>query len=395
MNFIEALNRGKTLIVDGDMKALLSTKGVSPDKCPEILNLERPDLIVDIHRKYIRAGASIISCHSSGCSRSSLARYRLEDFQERIITAAIFNGIKAAQTRALIAYSMGSTGQIEKDFNWYYNQFEKQAMIINKYPVDLIIIEAIPDLQEARAALLAVKENCLIPIVCTMAFQKTGKTPPDVAACVLSSLGADAVGISSNTAGEILEWMETFIENTDLPVMVRPDCKPSEQYVANPETYVSECKKLYISGAAVLGGGEGATPLHIEMFANTLKNMPVVRNKKNKDYVSVTSCTRIVKISTDQPFAAIGESISPSDNQTVVEELAKGELNIPLILNCKNPGALEKALRIYPGKALVNSIDLKPDTLNTLLPVIKKYGAAFIALPTDQDDAHSTAGEHL
>lgn len=449
MEFLEALNSGKVLIADGAMGTMLQARGLDSDKCPEVWNLEKPEIVVDIHRQYVKAGASIISCNSFGCSRARLSLYHLEDYQEQIITAAIFNGLKAARYKAFVAYSMGPTGQMQQDFEWYYRQFQEQVKIVNKYPVDLILIETMSSLQEARAALLAVKENCILPVVCTMTFQENGRTltgtPPEVAACVLQSLGADAVGINCNTPGEVLEWINTFTRYTGVPVAVQPNCGSPVYSVdttvhdMDPGTFLSQCENLHKAGATIIGGCCGTTPLHVEKLAQKLKGLPVTVQNKESHQVIITSDTHLISIGEDCPFITIGERINPSGKPALAGTLKKGCLDmvieeavaqadegadmidvnlsapgvaeekmlpasvsaisqrvkIPLVLDSRNPVALERALRIYPGRALVNSVDLTDSALDSIIPVANKYGAAVVALTMDEQGIPPSAEKRL
>jgi 5-methyltetrahydrofolate--homocysteine methyltransferase len=449
MQFLEALRSGRVLITDSDIRTQLLNKGLSPSECPEMLNITMPKLVMDIHRQQIKAGASIITCNSSGCNRSRLSIYNCAESQEEIINAAIFNATKVGQGKAYIAYSMGPTGQPDRDFNWYYRQFKDQVKILNKFPVDVVFVESFSHLQETRAALLAVKENCIIPIVCSMTFLETGLsltgTPPHIALVVLGSLGADAVGINGNTPFEIKKWIGRAAGIIRKPLVLKPKIAENVPPESNPgcplspEDFVSECEQLYNSGATIIGGGKGTGALHTRLLADRFKDMPVVRTKPKMDSVIVTSDKRMLEIGAGNPLVIIGERINPAGKPLLTGDLTGGKLDrvvqeatvqaeegaemldinvfasgiveedifpsavcaisrnvgLPLALDTRNPLALERALRVYPGRALVNSIDLNPSTLDSLLPVIKKYGAAVVALTMGQDAIPASAKDRL
>ncbi len=419
MNFIDTLNRGKMLITDGPVRSFLAMGYPLQNKCPELLNLEKPELIVDIHRKYIKAGASLICCNSYGCSRTSLSRHHLEDYQEQIITTAIFNGIKAAQAKVLVAYSMGPTGETDKDFDWYYGQFRDQARIINKFPVDLILIEDMTLLQEARAALLAVRENCLIPAACLMKSAETSgstdNTHPEAAAFILASLGADAAGIDCSNPGDIDGCVGLLAENTRTPVIARLCCHIQKSGM-QPDAQISQWEKLYRGGAAVLGGCCNAAPPHVEMVSSRFKGLPVRREIRSRNCIYAASPTRLVRIGTGMPVVYIAgsediqnrtgtadmlyinlTSRQPEEGQSIsapVDAFSE-DMDTPFVFGCSDPGILERTLRVYPGTPLIDPVERNPDTLDVLIPVIKKYGASVIAYTADPSGPLLTAHERL
>ncbi|MBA1336470.1 MAG: 5-methyltetrahydrofolate--homocysteine methyltransferase [Firmicutes bacterium] len=431
MRFLDALRSRRVLVADSDIRSQLAGIDAVRCKCPEAVNVLVPELIMNIHRTEINSGASIITCNSMGCSRYNLSKYSLEGCQEEIIKSSIFNAAKASQGNAYIAYSLGPTGRPGMDFNWYYNQFREQVAILNRFPVDVVFIEGFACLQEARAALLAVKETCIVPVVCAMTFGDA-ETLPHAAAVVLGSLGADAVGIYGNTPEEIHNWISEMYRVSSKPLVIRPGIGG-----ITPEVFAEKCERLLAFGAVVLGGGPGTGPIHTRFLDTKVSNRPAVRMEMNS--LIAASGKKVVEIGSGKKLVIIGERINPTGKPDMAEELERSvfdrvvheaadqqregadmldvnvftpgldeeqvlpsairelsnTVSLPLSIDTRNPGALAKALRIYPGRALVNSIDLCPATLGGMLPVIKKYGAAVIALTMGESGVPASAAMRL
>jgi 5-methyltetrahydrofolate--homocysteine methyltransferase len=442
-------NDNRVYIIDGAMGTQIMKKGIVPGACFEELNLSAPDVIAAIHREYVEAGADIIETNTFGGTRTKLSSYGLDDRFHKINFDGVRVAKKAASGKVLVAASMGPCGHLmepigEYSFDAAYEEFAAQAKVFEEAGADLISIETMSDLQEARAALIAVKQSTKLPVIVHLTYAENGKTitgtPPEVAIAVLSSLGADAIGANCSTGPkDMVSLAKTLVKLSDIPVSIMPNAGNPEivddetVYRMNPEKFAPYAKKILSAGAKFIGGCCGTGPEHIAAIAEILNanfeilNKSNKRNLKSQSKTVLASRTKALEIG-KKKVVIIGERINPTNKKDFQAELKDGKMNIvrreavsqaaagadmldvnvgapdideaaamkkavltvqaavdlPLCIDSSNPAALEEGLKNYPGRALVNSVNGKEESLSVVLPLVKKYGAAVIALTLEK-----------
>ena len=428
------------IILDGAMGTSLMKAGMSVDDCTEKWALEHPEEVVKIQRAYVEAGAKIIYAPTFGANRIKLKEYDLENQIEVLNSALVALTKSAVGDKALVAGDMTMTGQIpypvgDIPFEKFVEVYKEQAALLVEAGVDLFVVETMMSLQECRAAVIAIKEVCDLPIMATLTFNDDGRTlygtPPEVGVCVLQSLGVDAVGVNCSTGPEgMVSIIEKMAEYAIVPLIAKPNAGLPELegretvYSMTPEDFASTGKKLIEAGAAFVGGCCGTTPEHIKALAEAVKGMTVRKPLSVKRRI-LTSERKLVEIEPDGNFLVVGERINPTGKKTLQAELREGKLDLvrqmaleqencgaslldintgmsgidelamtkeviyevsstvdcPLVLDTSHIDVMEEALRIYPGRALINSISLEAAKADAMLALAKKYGAMFILLP--------------
>lgn len=445
MNFNELL-KSKYIMLDGAMGTMLQKSGMEVGELPELLGITNPELIIDIHKKYVNAGAQIIYTNTFGANC-----FKLKDScfsVEEVIKAAVNNAKTAAEGKALTALDLGPTGKLlepsgELSFEEAYNAYRQQ--VIAGKDADIIVIETMTDLQELRAALLAAKENSEKPVMCTMTFEENMRT---FAGCAISSfaitaegLGADAIGINCSLGPvQLISAAEELAKHTSLPIVLKPNAglpNPEDNsYDITADEFAETMKKYASLGVKFFGGCCGTTPEYIEKTKTALKGADFSAEKENISYASVCSSAKTVMINSPR---VIGERINPTGkkkfrqalmdndigyilNQAIEQETAGAEIldvnvglpeinekemmvkivkalccvtTLPLQIDSTNPEVIEAALRIYPGKAIVNSVNGEEKSLKEILPIVKKYGAAVVALTLDENGIPKKAEERV
>ena len=325
--------------------------------------------------------------------------------------------------------------------------YKEQAKIIAEAGADLFVVETMMSLQECRAAVLAIREVCDLPIMVSLTYNEDGRTlygtDPVTAVVVMQSLGADAVGMNCSTGPEaMLEPIAKMAEYATIPLLAKPNAGMPElidgQTVFNvePEEFAEVGKKLVEEGAAIIGGCCGTTPEHIRALKEAVKGIPVKAPLQTKRRM-LTSERKSVEITLDGRFMVIGERINPTGKKKLQAELKEGSLNLvrtmaleqeengasildinmgmngidekemmlrtiyevtstvdcPLCIDSSHVDIIEAALRIYPGRALINSISLEKEKFEKLLPIAKKYGAMFILLPLSDEGLPKDSAE--
>ncbi len=428
------------LILDGGMGTMLQAQGLQPGGIPELWNLEHPGKITAIHRAYVEAGADAVYTNTFGCNRLKMAR--TGHSAEELIKSAIKNA--RASGAKYVALDIGPIGQMLEPtgtlkFEEAYDIYREQVEAAGD-DVDFYIFETMSDLQEVRAGVLAAKEHGNKPIFVTMSFEANGRTftgcEVPAAALTLEGLGIDAIGVNCSLGPEeLIPIVKTFSEWTSLPIIVKPNAglpdPLTNEYNFPPERF-AECTKPFIDmGAVIFGGCCGTTPDHIRALAELLKKSePVERT------VSIPSavCTANKTVVICEP-RIIGERINPTGKkrfkQALVEhdtdyilsqaiqqidagadildvnvglpEIDEKEMmqtavkaiqsitDTPLQLDTTKPDALEAGLRIYCGKPIVNSVNAEEDSLQTVLPLVRKYGASVVGLTLDKNGIPKTA----
>ena len=428
------------LLFDGAMGTMLQQAGLEPGTCPESWNTDYAERITAVHRQYIHAGANIIETNTFGANRIKLRHYGLENRVADLNSSAVA-AARAAGT-AKVAGSIGPTGKFiaplgELSFDDAYAVFYEQANALHQAGVDLFIIETIIDIQEMRAALLAVKAASDKPVICQLSFGADGRTvtgtDPRSAAITLEALGADIIGANCSLGpAQLLPVIEQLTAWTSRPISVQPNAgmprliNGETVFPMTPAEMAEWAPKLVQAGASYIGGCCGTTPQHIEALSKAINGLtPVKRSPKPGNAVYLTSRSRTVALGSGQPTAIIGERINPSGrkamadsisnndftpvkkeallqveagahvldinmgvpgiNQAAVMEKAVSELSMlvdtPFAIDTTDAAALEAGLKTFPGRALVNSVSAEPERLQQFLPLAKKYGAAVLCLP--------------
>lgn len=437
----------KFIRLDGGMGSMLQKGGMPVGALPEVYNITEPERIIDAQKQFVAVGSDIIYANTFGANRHKMAKsgYSVQE----LIAAGIACARKAcAGTETKVALDIGPIGQLLEPlgtltFEEAYDIFKEE--VLAGQDADLIVIETMTDLYETKAALLAAKENSDKPVICTMTFEPnlrtfTGCTVAS-AAMTLEGLGADAVGVNCSLGpDELFPIVEEMAKWTTLPLVVKPNAGLPDpvtgEYLVDPAEFAQAVVKFAQLGVTVYGGCCGTTPEHIRLLAERLKNKPVKERHIEKKTV-VSSYTHTVTFGA-RPIL-IGERINPTGKPRLKQALREGDLeylcregiaqtehgadildvnvglpeldepavmeraiinlqsvtNTPLQIDTSNVEAMERALRIYNGKPLVNSVNGKEESLHTVLPLVKKYGAAVVALTLDEKGIPASAAERV
>ncbi len=441
---LETLKK-RVMILDGSMGALLQGRDLPAGYAPDLWNLEKPGVIEAVHREYVDAGADIILTNTFGASRRRLAEYDAEGKLREINDAAVAVARRAADGRALVAGDIGPSGTTvqpfgEISFDEALDLFREQARALVNAGVDLIAIETMFDLQEMKAAVMACNEvRGRIPLMAFMTFTQDGLadtgTDPETAATVLEGLGVDIIGANCSTGPEHMHPVVAILaRSTRLPVAVQPNAGLPVQkdgqthFPMSAEAMAQWAPKFHAAGAGVIGGCCGSTPDYIRRIASMLKDKaPAARTYT--EGLRIASRMRTLLIGPGHPFRIFGEKINPTGRRKFAAAIAEGRMDLvvgearrqfeegadaldvnvgvpltdepalmakaiqtiqnvvdlPLVIDSSYVEALEQGLINYPGKALVNSINAEPERLEAIFPLVKKYGAAVIALCAEDE----------
>ena len=435
------------VILDGATGSNLMKAGMPSGVCPEQWILQNKKVLLDLQKAYVQAGSDIIYAPTFTTNRIKLMEYGLQDKQEEMIRELVLLSKEAADGKALVAGDLTMTGaqlvpmgnlQVEELIDVY----KEQIRYMVSAGVDLLVIETMMSLAEARAALIASKEVCDLPVLITLTFEANARTlfgtDPATAAIVLDKLGAKAIGVNCSTGpAKMEEIVESMARVTELPIIAKPNAglpRVDENgrtiYNMSPEEFTEEMKLLVERGATILGGCCGTTPEHIVALKQMIScgEMSCFRQKKQKKCY-LTSERQTVEFGLEDKFIIIGERINPTGKKMFQQDLREGKLdkviqfaeeqeaagalildvnmgmsgidekdmmlrainelqtvsNLPLSLDSSHVEVLEAALRHYPGRALVNSVSYEKEKIEKLLPIVKKYGAMFILLPLSDE----------
>lgn len=450
--FRELVKNGPVLL-DGATGTNLQKAGMPVGVCPEQWILENSEVLIDLQKRYVEAGTDILFAPTFTASRIKLKEYGLEDHLEEMNRKLVALSKEAAKgTNALVAGDLTMTGEQlyplgDLMFEDLVDVYKEQARIIADAGADLFVVETMMSLQECRAAVLAIREVCDLPVMVSLTYNEDGRTlygtDPVTAVVVMQSLGADAVGMNCSTGPEaMLEPIAKMAEYATIPLLAKPNAGMPElidgQTVFNvePEEFAEVGKKLVEEGAAIIGGCCGTTPEHIRALKEAVKGIPVKAPLQTKRRM-LTSERKSVEITLDGRFMVIGERINPTGKKKLQAELKEGSLNLvrtmaleqeengasildinmgmngidekemmlrtiyevtstvdcPLCIDSSHVDIIEAALRIYPGRALINSISLEKEKFEKLLPIAKKYGAMFILLPLSDEGLPKDSAE--
>lgn len=448
MDIREELGR-RIIFFDGGLGSLLQDRGLKPGELPETWNLTRPEVLYDIHRAYLDAGADIILANTFGANG-----FKYDNLEE-IVTAAIVNAKKAVADsgrKAYVALDMGPTGKLLKpmgtlDFEECVSIYADVVRYGAKAGADLILIETMSDTYELKAAVLAAKENSNLPVVATVVFDEhhkmlTGATP-EVVVAMLEGLRVDAIGMNCGLGPKQMKPIfETMARYASIPLVITPNAglPRSENgktvYDVGPEEFAEDMEEIINMGAWMAGGCCGTTPAHIKALTERCSGI-TPKPLTDKDYTIVTSYSTAVELG-GRPVI-IGERINPTgkskfkqalrDNnmEYILEEGVKqadsgahildvnvglpeidepammrrtvyelqSVLPLPLQIDTTDPVAMEQAMRIYNGKPMINSVNGKEEIMHQIFPLVQKYGGTVVGLALDEAGIPDTAEGRL
>lgn len=441
-------------VLDGATGTELQKRGMPSGVCPEQWVCENPNVLIEIQKEYIENGSDIVYTCTLGGNGLKLKDYGIDDVV-RINREAARISKKAADGKALVAGDIAPTGQLMQPFGDYtfeeiVDVYKEQVKGLLEGGVDLFVIETMMDIQEARAALLAVKESCDLPAIVTMTFEKGGHTingtDPLTALVTLQSLGADAVGCNCSTGPrEMLEIIRALKPYARVPLVAKPNAglprlvNGKTVFDMNADEFASYANSFIEAGVNLLGGCCGTSPEFIRKVAPIVKGRKCRGIEGTDGVLLLSSSRRTVFIDKCLPLCVIGERLNPTGRKKLREELLAGSMDLvseyameqveegasvldvnagvpgidevktltdmvshlsmlvqaPLCLDSSSPEALESALRVYPGRALINSVSGEEVKLQKVLPVAAKYGAAFVLLPVEDAGVPEDAGERI
>ena len=429
------------LLLDGAMGTQLQKRNLlKGDRLPELLNLSNPEDITAIHQNYVEAGAQVITTNTFGANRLKLQKYSsVEDVYCAAAKCASEAGAR------YIAGDIGPLGSLIEplgslDFNSAYELFAEQVKATAMAGCDIILIETIGDLKEAKAALLAAKENSNLPVFASMTFEEDARTffgtTPLIAAEVLSSLGANAVGINCSLGpDQLVDLVYVMAKRARCPLIVQPNAGlPRDEagrtiYDINAANFAASMEKIVESGASIVGGCCGTTPEYTLALAKTIENKKPKALGYEQATVITSAQAAVVLPAKEQKIATIGERINPTGkpklkealvkrdfkyivseaitqeqlgadmldvnvglpqiDEPVVLELALNKISqattLPLVIDSSDVEAIKKSVRAYAGKPLINSVNGKEESLKEVIDLAKHYGCAVIGLTLDEN----------
>ena len=436
----------RIVILDGATGTNLFEKGMPMGVCPEQWILDNPKHLLELQRSYIKAGSNILLAPTFTGNRIKLAEYGLADRIVEINTELVKLSKKAVSMEGMRGYVAGDLTMTGKqlmpvgdmEFEELVDVYKEQAEILYRAGVDLFIVETMMSLAESRAAVIAIKEVCDLPVMVSLSFNEDGKTlygaTPEAAVVVLQSLGVDAVGINCSTGpAEMIPFIKRMIRYAKVPVFAKPNnglpqfIDGKTKYPMTPAEFAGYGRQLVDAGVRLVGGCCGSTPKHIESLSRAVKGIEVCLTEDDVSKVKgvLSSESKICELDIDGRFLVIGERINPTGKKKLQEELRAGKLDLvssmaesqtehgadildinmgtngidelsmmkkalysvisvtdlPLCIDSSHIDVIEAALRIYPGRALINSISFEEKKCRPLMRIAKKYGAMCILLP--------------
>ncbi|MBO5913302.1 MAG: homocysteine S-methyltransferase family protein [Clostridia bacterium] len=447
MNLRELINK-KRLYLDGGTGTMLQKRGLKSGEGTEEWSITHPEEIIRLHREYLSAGSDIFCTNTF--SVNCLKQKNFEDYIKAAFDCA--NKAREGFKNKFIAFDLGPTGRLLKplgdlDFDMAVEVFAKNIRLAVKYGADLIMIETMNDLYETKAAVIAAKENCDLPIFVSNAFGEDGKlmtgADADTVITTLSSLGVDAIGLNCSFGPDkMLPVVKKYAEFSPLPIIVKPNAglphvvDGKTVFDIDPERFGNIMTEIATVGGVILGGCCGTTPNHIKALFDSTNTIPCPTRKIEKRTV-VSSYTHTVEFG--KTPVLIGERINPTGKKKIKEALRQKDYNFilnegirqvdlgvhlldvnaglpeideaealstivfelqsitdtPLQIDTTNPKALEKSLRLYNGKPLVNSVNGTATSMSAVFPLVKKYGGAVIALTIGENGIPETAEGRL
>ena len=442
--------RNEVMIFDGGMGTQLQQAGMKAGEIPEVYNIEHPEIVIDIHSRYLKAGANFITTNTFGCNPLKMADsgYCYCD----LLKSAVNNAKKARDAvnkNAYIVLDIGPIGQMLKPlgnltFDEAYEIIASQVLMV-KDDVDAVLLETMSDLYEVKAGILAVKENSDLPVFVTMTFEQNGRTltgcDPITYVNVVEGLGVDALGVNCSLGPvELKPIVDALLENASVPIIVQPNAglpklkNGKTVYELDPQVYADALNEMIKEGVSIVGGCCGTTPEYIKTLSSTITKEKQERSVEKKTRTSSQNKT----VTIDGDVIVCGERLNPTGKKKIKEALLNENydayileaimqqeagahildvnvgvanidevktlekvipliqevINLPLQLDSSNALALEKACRYYNGKPIINSVNGKDEVLDAILPIVKKYGGVVIGL-TLEEGIPLTAKERL
>ncbi len=433
------------IFLDGATGSNLLKRGMPAGVCPEKWILEHKDVLIGLQREFIEAGSKIIYAPTFSANRIKLKEYGLEKQIREMNFELVAAAKEAAGTKAFVAGDITMTGEQlapmgKMDFEELVDIYKEQIGYLAEAGVDLLVVETMMSLQETRAALIAAKETCDLPVMATMTFESDGRTlygtDAVTAAVVLESLGASAIGANCSTGPDRMEKIiRAMADVTTVPIIAKPnaglpglDENGQTVYDMKEAEFAEGMKLLVEAGASVIGGCCGTSPSYIRAAKEAVGKMRI-RHRESGTVRYLTSERKTVAFGLNDNFMIIGERINPTGKKKLQAQLREGSMemvsafaeeqeacgasildvnmgmsgidekemmlraietvsgltSLPLSIDSSHVDVIEAALRRYPGRALINSISYEKVKFESLLPIAKKYGAMFILLPLSDD----------
>ena len=444
MKITERIKKDR-LFFDGGTGSVLQGKGLLPGEPTEVMNTKDPEAVISLHLAYLLAGADVIKTNSFGINSLKC------DGVEKELTLAVGlakEAVRRSGKEAYVAFDVGPTGRMLKpfgdlDFEDAVSVFATNMRLAERLGADLILIETMSDLYETKAAVLAAKESSSLPVFVTCAFGSDGKlltgATPEAMVAALEGLGADAIGMNCSVGPEnMLKLLPGLLECSSVPIILNPNAglpkvvDGETVYDLTPEAFASLMTEACRMGACLVGGCCGTTPEHIRALVDMARDIPVsIPEKKEITYVS--SYTHAVRVGGVSKI--VGERLNPTGKPRLKEALRSGDMSyllsvalseeaagahlldlntgladideeavmrravreiqavtdLPLSIDTGKKEVMESALRIYNGKPLLNSVNGSRESMAAVFPLVKKYGAAVIALTMDESGIPETA----
>ncbi|MBQ7389499.1 MAG: homocysteine S-methyltransferase family protein [Clostridia bacterium] len=444
MKITERIKKDR-LFFDGGTGSVLQGKGLLPGEPTELMNTKDPEAVISLHLAYLLAGADVIKTNSFGINSLKC------DEVEKELTLAVGlakEAVRRSGKEAYVAFDVGPTGRMLKpfgdlDFEDAVSVFATNMRLAERLGADLILIETMSDLYETKAAVLAAKESSSLPVFVTCAFGSDGKlltgATPEAMVAALEGLGADAIGMNCSVGPEnMLKLLPGLLECSSVPIILNPNAglpkvvDGETVYDLTPKAFASLMTEACRMGACLVGGCCGTTPEHIRALVDMARDIPVsIPEKKEITYVS--SYTHAVRVGGVSKI--VGERLNPTGKPRLKEALRSGDMSyllsvalseeaagahlldlntgladideeavmrravreiqavtdLPLSIDTGKKEVMESALRIYNGKPLLNSVNGSRESMAAVFPLVKKYGAAVIALTMDESGIPETA----
>ena len=434
----------KLLLLDGAMGTMLQQRGLAPGMSPSIFALKNPEAVKAVHKEYIKAGSDVILTNTFSANAEKLEGTGVTVEEAIRANVKLAKDVaKKADRKIKVALDIGPIGMLMEPygsltFERAYDVFAEIVKAGDKAGADIIYFETMSSLQELRAGILAAKENSKLPVWTTMSFEESGRTfigtTVESFAITVDALGVDALGFNCSLGpNELLEFAKVVRKWTDKPLIIKPNAglpdPVSGEYKLNAKAFAKQMKAFEKVGVFAMGGCCGTTPEYIkELSKLRIKNVPCKKVKTN----AVCSA---MSISTFGKINVVGERLNPTGKKKLQEALLSGDMNyvmslaieqeeagadildinvgvpganepelmkqvvkavqsvvnIPLQIDSSNAEAIEAGLRVYEGKAIVNSVDASDEKLKKILPIVKKYGAAVVGLTMDKGGVPKTA----
>lgn len=433
----------RIVVLDGSMGVWMQQRGMPPGVCPEAWYLDNASTVEDAFAQYVEAGSSVIYTPTFGGNPLKLAEYGLEQETFAVNRDLAALARRASDGRALVAGDISMTGEYVEPFGSLSFEgavrcFTEQIEGLLAGGVDLLVIETMMDIQETRAAMIAAREACELPVWVSMSFSEDGRTltgtDPRTALITMQSLGAAAVGCNCSAGPDAMApWIQAMKPYSKIPLIAKPNAglpclvDGCTVFDMDADTFAGHCVTLAKAGANLIGGCCGTNPAYIAAVSRSVSSLQPVP-PAGRQGCRVTSAQATVAFDPGQGTAVIGERINPTGKKAFQHELREGrmeylrqtaltqvkdgaavlDVNVgmggvdeaalmrkavcelatltgtPLCIDTSDPAVAEAGLRVYPGRALLNSISLEPDRIRRMLPIAAKYGAALILLPLDE-----------